>query len=309
MNGAHLTGQASKMIDNSYNAIYKRNLLLSFYWVLSGLSVLYFLLLFLFIFLRFVNLIGEETAEEQPEEVRYAINLKEETPKKIVSNINENQQKPVKSDYLSTSDSKSTAAEKSEDTGDQPAINQSVIDELQAKAGDEAKTAAKEEKTEQENIFDQYKKLESVFRDQKKQVEQKATNDGNRGTSSRTNISTRNRNNYAEILGSNFSLSTYAWEWAPYIEKMKEKMYQFWSVPPAYLLGLANGRTIIRVSISRHGKMTYYKLLRHDGNESLQLSSEDVVHAIFDLPELPPNFPDNELTITMELIYPLLRRQ
>ena len=86
-------------------------------------------------------------------------------------------------------------------------------------------------------------------------------------------------------------------------------MYQFWSVPPAYLLGLANGRTVIRVSISRNGKLTYYKLLGHQGNQSLQLSSEDVVHAIFDLPELPPNFPDNELTITMELIYPLLRRR
>ena len=50
-----LIDQVFNMINNSYEAIYKRNLILSFYWVLSGLSVLYFFILFLLILLKMLN--------------------------------------------------------------------------------------------------------------------------------------------------------------------------------------------------------------------------------------------------------------
>ena len=62
----------------------------------------------------------------------------------------------------------------------------------------------------------------------------------------------------ADQLGDDISLSTYAWEWAPYINAFKRKLYTVWFTPPAYYrLGLIHGQTIIRFTITKDGNQAF----------------------------------------------------
>jgi outer membrane biosynthesis protein TonB len=111
----------------------------------------------------------------------------------------------------------------------------------------------------------------------------------------------------ADQLG-DMTLSTYAWEWAPYINSFKRKLYTVWFAPAAYnQLGLIYGYTIIRFTISRDGKLLNHEVLEHVGHESLQASSENAIKSTFPFKPLPGNFPEETLTITAKMIYPNLR--
>jgi outer membrane biosynthesis protein TonB len=130
-------------------------------------------------------------------------------------------------------------------------------------------------------------------------------------TGPRKNIGTKNvldQNDYSAIQAGEITLSTYRWEWAGYINRMKTKLYEVWRTPPAYyMLGMIYGNTMIRVTINREGNMLNSTVLEHKGHQSLQESSENAVENMFPLPRLPVNFPDDSLVITLNLIYPNLK--
>ena len=110
-----------------------------------------------------------------------------------------------------------------------------------------------------------------------------------------------------EEVGS-LSLSTYQWEWAPYINAMKNKLYRVWYAPSAYYeLGLIYGYTVIIYTIDRSGNITRLEVLKHEGHSSLEKSSVDAIQALFPFLPLPDNFPEETLTITAKLYYPDLR--
>jgi len=105
------------------------------------------------------------------------------------------------------------------------------------------------------------------------------------------------------------SLSTYAWEWAPYINKLKRKHAASWYAPPAYSrLGLIHGQTKVVFEIARDGNLVRAVVMDHKGHESLEISSFESIKAIFPFLPLPDSFPDPTLTITATLIYPDLRK-
>lgn len=111
-----------------------------------------------------------------------------------------------------------------------------------------------------------------------------------------------------EEVGS-LSLSTYAWEWAPFIQKLKNKHKNVWYAPPAYTqLGLISGYTKIVFEIGRNGNLIRADVIDHQGHESLRTASEASIKAIFPFIPLPDDFPDETLTITATLIYPDLRK-
>jgi outer membrane biosynthesis protein TonB len=113
----------------------------------------------------------------------------------------------------------------------------------------------------------------------------------------------------ADQLG-DLTLSTYSWEWAPYINALKRKLHQVWFTPPAYYqLGLIHGYTTIRFSISKSGDLIEYAVLEHKGHESLEQSSINAIKSSFPFKSLPARFPDEKLTITARLIYPNLRER
>jgi len=105
------------------------------------------------------------------------------------------------------------------------------------------------------------------------------------------------------------SLSTYAWEWAPFINRLKIKHQRVWSAPPAYnRLGLISGQTKVVFEIAKNGNLISARVIDHRGHESLEISSLESIKAIFPFYPLPENFPDEKLTITATLIYPDLRK-
>jgi hypothetical protein len=119
-----------------------------------------------------------------------------------------------------------------------------------------------------------------------------------------------NQKNFSVDQLGNLTLSTYAWEWAPYINALKRKLYQVWFTPAAYYrLGLIHGHTIIQFSISKDGNLLEYMVLEHKGHESLEHSSVNAIKSSFPFKPLPAHFPDDYLTITARLIYPNLRER
>lgn len=105
-----------------------------------------------------------------------------------------------------------------------------------------------------------------------------------------------------------FALSTYEWNWAPYWLDFKKKLYRVWTVPPAYSkLGIIYGYTIIWAKLNRAGEMIDYKVLKHEGHNSLLESSVGAIRSSFPFKPLPDDFPDEYLEITFLLRYPNLR--
>lgn len=105
------------------------------------------------------------------------------------------------------------------------------------------------------------------------------------------------------------SLSTYAWKWAPFIRKLKEKHSHVWFAPPAYnRLGIIHGVTKIIFEIAKNGTLLRAEVIDHRGHESLEVSSLASIKAIFPFLPLPENFPDETLTITATLVYPDLKK-
>ncbi len=112
----------------------------------------------------------------------------------------------------------------------------------------------------------------------------------------------------ADLVG-DFALSTYSWNWAPYMLAFKRKIYRVWFPPPAYSeLGLIHGYTIVRFTITRAGDMRHFEVLRQVGHQSLEQSSVNAIHAMFPFLALPKEFPDDSLNITIKMIYPDLRQ-
>jgi hypothetical protein len=308
---------------NQENLNYQRNIIFSFYSVITGAGALLFLF---FITLFILTLLGivkpEQVAKQMALEKRYAVNLKRERelPKKMADNINQNNQVSDNAKFISDKNSKSVSNKPKEtNSNDITFKRSSKVNELNIKKGDAGnskdgkskkniKTASDDKKVK--SVFKRKTSIESQFGNpvEKKKAEAKKGNpNALNGNSYRNSLSSSAKSNGAEILGTDISLSTYAWEWYPYIQKMKEKMYQFWAVPPAYRLGLIYGASQIKVTISQSGKMVFYKMVRHQGSKALQKSSENVILAIFDLPPLPQGFPEPSLGLTMTLYYPRLK--
>ncbi len=106
------------------------------------------------------------------------------------------------------------------------------------------------------------------------------------------------------------TLSTYQWDWAPYIHQFKNKLYRVWVPPTAYShLGLIHGYTVVLFTIERNGTISGFQVLDHQGHPSLEQSSVEAIKAIFPFLPLPENFPDNKLVIKAKLYYPDLRQR
>jgi hypothetical protein len=293
------------------NNTYIKNIFLSAYGVISFVFTSLFVFFVILFFLKILtgdptNFKKKQQDLAEKEEKRLNIRLrKEKKPPKFATNENFNQKKTQKDFFLSKDNSASVSPLKAENnSGRIRTENTGEMDELSLKSGEKSDAGQPEK-----SIFDKENSIESVFGKSldKKKKSSKNKNDGFQGNSFRNNMVTAARLNGAELVGTQISLSTYKWDWFPYIEIMKKKIYQFWTIPPAYQLGLIYGATRIKFKISQKGKLVAYQMIRHQGSKSLQKSSEDVILAIFDMPPLPPDFPDPELEIGIVLIYPRLK--
>lgn len=272
--------------------------------------------LFLFYLLKSENAFVidlHQNLKTTPEEI--VILFPENKPKQIVENINENEEMPDKSDLLSERNSR--------------AQNESFLEQRQTQPSSIGNTPFANLSQPPQSL-PQYSYAEKFSNRVTEKFNRRALLD-DRGLQTPDNqqmhgFRSAGQQTYAENndgtdnlydqkkfsadeLG-NLTLSTYAWEWASYINYFKRKLYEVWRTPPAYFsLGLIDGYTVIRLIIDRNGHMISIQVLEHQGHSSLQVSSENAVNAVFPLKPLPVDFPDETLTLTLTLLYPKLKKR
>ena len=98
--------------------------------------------------------------------------------------------------------------------------------------------------------------------------------------------------------GSAFSLNTTAWEWAPYMQRLKARIEEHISPPAAFYYGTAAWISRVRFRIGPDGSLLEFRLLDHRGVENLQYVALDAVTGAADYEPLPPGFPEPYLEIT-----------
>ena len=272
------------------------------------LSILFHL--FLFWLLTRENLFQSKIklAEKNPPE-EVVITFPENKPKakewKIVNNINENNEKPSDTDLLSDKNSRARNPEQTDQTGALPQSlgNVNLPDYSPAPTfknfqAFQTKTFNKKaligEGIEKQIVDEPSAKPEAP-------AEQSRFQPGANQIMNQKKFS-------VEDIGA-LSLSTYKWEWAPYVNAFKNKLYQVWFAPPAYYqLGIIHGYTIIRFTIDRDGQLIDFAVLKQVGHKSLEVASTEAIKAVFPFIPLPEDFPEENLTITAKLIYPDLRQ-
>jgi hypothetical protein len=111
----------------------------------------------------------------------------------------------------------------------------------------------------------------------------------------------------APELGS-FSLNTYAWEYAPYLLWLKNRIQRNIHPPPAFThMGIISGQTILRFRLSREGTLENLELLDYRGHKSLMETSVRAVQVSVPFRPLPRDFPEAFLEITARFDYVINR--
>ena len=296
------------MYSLSANKLEKEKRIYIIAFILS--AILHILFLFLFKFdLLFINF-GSD-AEKIPEEVTVVFpeNKPEEKPRQIVENMNENEQIPEKSDLLSDRNSRAANPDVGDLAANQPRSDGNVpIPNL---TNPNITTKPSQFLPSKKFSKDALRKSELAEKDEnifKPKYEDVSQSTQSASVDQQTTDNIYNQKKFSADQLGNITLSTYAWEWAPYINALKRKLHSVWFAPVAYYrLGLIYGHTDIRFSISRDGKLLHYEVLEHQGHESLEQSSVNAIQSVFPFKSLPASFPEQQLTITARLIYPNLR--
>lgn len=101
-----------------------------------------------------------------------------------------------------------------------------------------------------------------------------------------------------------FSFSTYDFNWYDYAIRLKRKVRQNWYVPDAFRkFGLISGRTLVGFTIWPDGSVTDFRVIKHEGDKSLENSSANAIKLAAPFDPLPSDFPDEKLDITFGFYY------
>jgi len=104
------------------------------------------------------------------------------------------------------------------------------------------------------------------------------------------------------------SFNTYAWNYAPYMLMLKERIRRNIFPPLAFTrLGAINGVNFLKFRIYPDGRMEGLTLLGYQGDRSLARTSVNAVDASAPFPPLPDDFPEPFLEITGKFVYFILR--
>ena len=117
-----------------------------------------------------------------------------------------------------------------------------------------------------------------------------------------------NPNGNAELTGET-SLSTTAWEYAPWMQRFGRRLMANWIAPAAYYMGILRegGWTTVEMEIARSGQVLRMDILEQQGHPSLTTAAVGALHTISPMEALPADFPDKTLILRVRLIYPKIR--
>ena len=119
----------------------------------------------------------------------------------------------------------------------------------------------------------------------------------------------RSRRPAATEFKSDFSFSTYAWDFAPYMLELKRRISNNLYPPEAFWkYGFTQGKVIVRFKIARDGKLLGLEVLDRTGHVSLKESSVNAIRASAKFPPLPSSFPDKVLEVTGGFYYIIIYR-
>ncbi|MBD3223648.1 MAG: hypothetical protein GF313_02895 [Caldithrix sp.] len=273
------------------------------------LSLLLHVLFFMFSdFQNWLQWDWQETTRPQEVTITFAENQEEKQQKQweIVQNENFNEQIPEESDLLSDRNSEARNTRQTERTSDQPySVGNQQYENLSAP-------------NNQPNFFEQQTQKfsrEALIGESEQEPRETQKNEpksAQRKTSAQSGSGSPQRFDQREFstdeLGG-LTLSTYQWNWAPYVNALKNKLFQVWYFPTAYPLGLISGATVIIFTISREGKLTDLQVVDHRGHESLRESSVNAIRALFPFKPLPQDFPEKALSIRALLEYQDLKQR
>jgi len=117
----------------------------------------------------------------------------------------------------------------------------------------------------------------------------------------------RNLDGAAQELG-DISLSTWNWDYAPYLIAMQRKIRRNWYPPAAFvLMGLIEGETQLRFKVMRDGTIRDLEVLDHLGHESLERSSVNAIKGSAFFDPLPDHFPDSHLELIYRMRYIVIK--
>lgn len=117
-----------------------------------------------------------------------------------------------------------------------------------------------------------------------------------------------NRDSRAPELGS-FAINTYAWDFAPYLLWLKNRIEQNIFPPPAFTyMGMISGQTQLRFRIYPDGRLEALQVLKTVGHKSLMETSMRAVALSVPLRPLPADFPEEYLEVTALFEYIVQRR-
>ncbi len=106
--------------------------------------------------------------------------------------------------------------------------------------------------------------------------------------------------------GESFSLNTTAWDYAPYLARLKQRIEGHIFPPPAFYYGTAAWVSRVRFRIAPDGRLMSIALIDHRGVENLQYVATDAVRGAADYEPLPPGFPEPYLEITGNFYFNVL---
>ena len=116
-----------------------------------------------------------------------------------------------------------------------------------------------------------------------------------------------NQESNAEALGG-ISLSTYEWEYGPYLLYMKRRIRDHLYPPTAFVqMGVISGRVTVSFVLRRDGAVRDLKLIGNQGHNSFIDPSLNSVRASDPFKPLPDTFPDPYLELTWTFVYSVYR--
>jgi len=100
------------------------------------------------------------------------------------------------------------------------------------------------------------------------------------------------------------SINTTAWDFAPYLLDLKQRVKQHWIPPLAFTaLGAIHGYTKINFRIYPDGRLEALSVVETNGHDSLHRSSLNAIKGAAPFRPLPEDFPEEYLDITFGFYY------
>ncbi|MFQ5510966.1 MAG: energy transducer TonB [Candidatus Krumholzibacteriia bacterium] len=100
------------------------------------------------------------------------------------------------------------------------------------------------------------------------------------------------------------SINTTAWDFAPYLLDLKQRIKQHWIPPLAFTaLGAIHGYTRIAFRIYPDGSMEALEVLESKGHDSLHRASSNAIRGAAPFRRLPDDFPEEYLDVIFGFYY------